>query len=105
MTPHQRRVRELEALRHVIAACEPHTKSATVPTRVLAEIFEGHTSGLPADSQVLAQFRSLASRLRQERSPQIAGSNVRQVVVTLRRKADDLARWVEGRDARLAERR
>lgn len=107
MTPHQRRVRELEALRRVIAECELHIgrSSATVPAEALAATFERHTSALPADSQLKGQLGKLARALRQDSTAVVAESRVRRVVGQLRQRADDLGRWVDRRDARLATRR
>jgi hypothetical protein len=64
MTPHQRRVRELTALRRVIADCERHISSSTITTEALATIFEQHTSALPDESRLKAQLKNLATALR-----------------------------------------
>lgn len=102
MTPHQRRVRELEALRRVIADCESHIASGgAIETTALAETFGRHTSGLPADSQLKGLLESLALKLRQDSAQVIAESRLRRVLTPLRQKADDLGRWVEARDAKL----
>lgn len=101
MTPHQRRVRELAALRRVIAECEAHLKASTIPAEALATTFEQHTSALPVESQLKAQLEGLAWALRRGSATVIAESRVRRVVVQLRQKADDLGRWTEARDAKL----
>ena len=44
----------------------------------------------------------MAQRLRQQGSGRIAESGLRQVIGRLRREADDLARQLEERDARLS---
>ena len=106
MTPHERRTRELEALRRLIADCEAQIASAgDISTAAVAASFEQHTSLLPGDSQLRAPLEGLAHKLRQSQSPVIAESRLRKVVASLRPKADDLGRWVEARDAKLKGRR
>jgi len=106
MTPHERRTRELEALRRLIADCESHIASpGDISTTAVAAAFEQHTSLLPADSQLRAPLEGLALKLRQNPSPVIAESRLRKVVASLRPKADDLGRWVERRDEKLRARR
>ena len=106
MTPHERRTRELEALRRLIADCEAQIESAgDISTAAVAVAFEQHTSLLPAESQLKGPLEGLARKLRQNPSPVIAESRLRAVVASLRPKADDLGRWVEGRDAKLRTRR
>ena len=106
MTPHERRTRELEALRRLIADCEAQIASAgDIPTAAIAASFEQHTSLLPDDSQLRAPLEGLGHKLRQSQSPVIAESRLRKVVASLRPKADDLGRWLEARDAKLKGRR
>ena len=106
VTPHERRTRELEALRRLIADCEAQIASpGDISTAVVAAAFEQHTSLLPDESQLRAPLQGLAQKLRQSPSPVIAESRLRNVVASLRPKADDLGRWVEGRDAKLKSRR
>ena len=106
MTPHERRTRELEALRRLIADCEAQIESpGDISTAAVADAFEQNTSLLPEDSQLRAPLEGLAQKLRQNPSPVIAESRLRKVVATLRPKRDDLGRWVEGRDAKLRTRR
>src|SRR5207237_7539448 len=67
MTPHARRMRELEAMRGLVAELEALVRSSnvgTVPAREVADAFERHTTRLPPDSKVLAQLQDVASRLR-----------------------------------------
>jgi hypothetical protein len=104
-TPHEVRTRELDALRSLIADCEPHVDSATVPNSTVAAIFERHTSQLPAESQLRAKLQRLASRLRQEPSDVVVGSHLRRLVVRLKQKDDVLGRAIDARDERLNQRR
>ena len=106
MTPHERRTRELEALRRLIADCEGQIEApGDISTQVVAAAFEQHTSLLPEDSRFRAPLEGLALKLRQNPSPVIAESRLRKVVASLRPKADDLGRWVERRDEKLRNRR
>ena len=106
MTPHERRTRELEALRRLIADCEAQIESAgDISTAAVAAAFEQHTSLLPDESRLRPPLEGLAQKLQQNPSPVIAESRLRKVVASLRPKADDLGRWVEGRDAKLKNRR
>jgi len=105
MTPHQQRTRELEALRGVIADCEPHVNSATVPNSTVATIFERHTSELPAKSQLRGQLQRLAAELRRNPNDVVVGSRLRQIVVRLKQKDDVLGRAIDARDERLNQRR
>ncbi|MEA2330210.1 MAG: hypothetical protein QOH58_348 [Thermoleophilaceae bacterium] len=104
MTPHQRRIRELEALRRVIADCEAHISASSIPTEALATTFETHTSALPEESQLKKQLEGLAKALRRDSATVVAQSRLRRVLMQLRQKADDLGRWVEARDAKLGQR-
>jgi len=96
-------MRELEAMRGLISDLDGLVKSSnvgTVPATEVADAFQRHTSGLPADSQVLRQFQDLASRLR--RGPvRTRVEGIRQIGMKLRHKADGFARIVEARDAEL----
>ena len=103
-TPHELRTLELEALRGLIADCEPHVNSATVANSTVAEIFERHTSRLPESSQLRGQLRSLASKLRRDPNGVVLGSRLRQIVVRLKRKDDVLGRAIDARDAKLDQR-
>lgn len=104
-TPHQQRASELEALRRLIADCEPHINSATVPNSTVAAIFERHTSQLPAKSQLRGQLERLAARLRRNPTDVVLGSHLRQIVVRLKQKAHVVGQKVDGRDERLKQRR
>ena len=103
MIPHERRMRELEAMRGLVADLEGLVKSSnvgTVPASEVANAFEQHTDGLPPDSKVLAQFRDLASRLRSGPA-RTRVEGIRQIALKLRHRAEDFARIVEARDAKL----
>jgi hypothetical protein len=66
----------------------------------VAAAFERHTSTLPPESKVLAQFQDLATRLR--KGPvRTRVEGIRQIGMKLRVKADQFAAAVEARDARL----
>jgi len=103
MTPHERRMRELEAMRGLIAELEAFVASSTVgtvPATEVADAFERHTGGLPPESKVLAQFQDLATRLRQGPT-RTRVEGIRQIGMKLRHRADEFARVVEARDAKL----
>jgi len=105
LTPHEQRTRELAVLRRLIAEFEPHVNSATVPHATVASIFERHTSVLPDKSQLRGQLERLAARLRRDPDNVVVGSHLRQIVVRFKQKADVLGPLVDGRDARLSEKR
>src|SRR3954464_9609303 len=102
MTPHERRMRELEAMRGLVADLEAFVASSTVgtvPATEVADAFERHTTGLPPESKVLAQFEDLGARLRKGPT-RTRVEGIRQIGMKLRHKADEFARVVEARDAR-----
>jgi hypothetical protein len=103
MTPHERRVRELEARRRLVADLEALIESSTgsVPAADVVTAFEQAIALLPPNSQLSPTFQSLAQRLRREGSGRIAESGLRQLAARLRREADEVSRWVEARDAKL----
>lgn len=104
--PHQRRMRELEATRRLVADLEAMVKSSTVgtvPATEVADVFEQATSLLPEGSQVLGQFERIASGLRKGPA-RTRVEGIRQIAGKYRRNADTLARQVEARDARLRAR-
>jgi hypothetical protein len=76
------------------------TTVGTVPATEVAEAFERHSSSLPADSKVLAQFQRLASMIR--RGPaRTRAEGIRQITRKLQLQADEFAQVVEARDAKL----
>jgi hypothetical protein len=103
MLPHERRMRELDAMRGLIADLEAIVSSSTVgsvPATEVADLFERHTSLLPRESAVLGQFEDLAARLRHGPTRQRV-EGIRQIGMSLRRKADTFERSIAERDARL----
>jgi hypothetical protein len=103
VTPHERRMRELEAMRGLVGDLDAFVQSSnvgTVPATDVAAAFERHTARLPADSKVLAQFQDLAARLRQGPT-RTRVEGIRQISRKLRINADEFAQIVEARDAEL----
>jgi len=103
VTPHERRVRELEAMRGLVGDLDAFVQSSTVgtvPATDVAAAFERHTARLPAESKVLAQFQDLAVRLRHGPT-RTRVEGIRQISRKLRINADEFARAVEARDAKL----
>ena len=103
-TPHQRRVKENEARRLVVSELDAliHKSPGSVPAADAAAAFERAAASLPEDSKLLPAFNGLAERLRRQGSGRIAESGLRQVSARVRREADDIARQLEERDARLS---
>jgi hypothetical protein len=103
MTPHERRKRELEAMRGLVADLDEFvntTTVGTVPAPDVADAFERHTKGLPPESQLLTQFKDLAARLRKGPA-RTRVEGIRQIARKIRLKADEFAYAVEARDAKL----
>lgn len=99
-------MRELEAMRGLVADLDAFVQTTTVgtvPATDVAAAFELHTAGLPPESKVLAQFQDLAARLRQG-PVRTRVEGIRQISRKLRIKSDEFARVVEARDARLRPR-
>ncbi|HEX4735693.1 MAG TPA: hypothetical protein VH247_14885 [Thermoleophilaceae bacterium] len=103
MTPHERRVRELESMRGLVADLDGFVNSSkvgTVPATEVADAFERHTARLPPESKLLAQYNDLATRLR--RGPtRTRVEGIRQIARKIRLRADEFAHSLEARDARL----
>src|SRR6476469_8057127 len=103
MTPHERRMRELEAMRGLVADLDTLVQSSnvgTVPATEVAAAFQQRTAGLPPESRILAQFEDVAGRLK--RGPtRTRVEGIRQIGRQLRLKADQFAEVVESRDAKL----
>ena len=75
----------------------------TVVAADVATIFERHTPELPERSQLRAQLERLSSAIR--RGPaRTRVEALRQIVRRLRLQADEFARVIEARDARMRER-
>ena len=102
-TPHQRRLRELEALRGLVSDLDALWKSSsvgTVPAVQVAEIFERHTAGLPEGAKLAEQLGRLGGMLRQGPA-RTRNEAIRQIVRKLQLQADEVAHVVEARDAKL----
>jgi hypothetical protein len=107
ITPHQRRVRELEALRRLIAAFELQLEATpgSIPKANIADALEQHMSLLPEGSNLKRLFDGLARQVRQAPGSVIAESNLRAVLVRLRQHRDRFGAYVEARDAKLRSKR
>jgi hypothetical protein len=110
MTPHQRRVRELEAsrrlqrdLQHLI-----DSHSGTIPAESVAEAFERSGSLLPAGSKLLVNLERFAQGLRGRSAGYVGEEQMRRVVAHLRQRSDtksQVGAGIEARDARLRQKR
>ncbi|HEX4671748.1 MAG TPA: hypothetical protein VH279_05750 [Solirubrobacteraceae bacterium] len=102
-TPHERRVKELEARRSIIADLEALIESSTgtVPAADVVKAFERGIALLPPNSKLEPTFEGLAKRLRNEGAGRIAESGLRQLHGRLRRDAEDVGRVVDARDEKL----
>ena len=107
MTPHQRRMRELEASRQLQIDLQGLIDShpGTVPSVAVAEAFERCGSLLPPESDLLSQLARLAQGLRSRSAAYIGEESIRRVIGTLRERSDKLGRWIEHRDAKLRRKR
>jgi hypothetical protein len=96
-------MRELDAMRGLISDLNglwESTTVGTVPATEVAAVFEKHAAPLPAGSKVLEQFDRIASMLRSGPT-RTRAEGIRQIVRKLQRQADEFARVVEARDAKL----
>jgi len=103
LTPHQRRVREAEALRRLVAdldALWQGSNVGTVPAGEVADAFERATSALPAESKLLAQLERLAAMLRSG-PKRTRVEAIRQITRKLRLQADEFGAVVEARNEKL----
>jgi predicted transcriptional regulator len=102
-TPHQRRIRELDTLRGLVAdlgAMYEATTVGSVPATDVADAFEKHAASLPLESKVLGQLQRLAALLR--RGPtRTRAEAIRQITRKLQLQADEFAAVLEARDAKL----
>ncbi len=107
MTPHERRLRELEASRRLQLALQAliDQHAGTIPTAEVAEAFERSASALPRNSELRRHLEQLAEGLRRRRARHISEDSLRQVVRTLRQRSDKIGAGIEARDARLGRRR
>ena len=107
MTPHQRRMRELEASRRLQSDLQGLIDShpGTVPSVAVAEAFERCGSLLPPESDLLRQIARLSQGLRSRSAAHISEASLRRVISNLRERSDKLGRRIETRDARLRQKR
>ena len=107
MTPHQRRMRELEASRRLQSDLQGLIDShpGTVPSVAVAEAFERCGSLLPPESELLGQLARLSQGLRSRSAAHIGEESIRRVIGTLRERSDKLGRMIEARDAKLRQKR
>jgi hypothetical protein len=107
MTPHQRRMRELEASRRLQSDLQGLIDShpGTVPSAAIAEAFERCGSLLPPESDLLRQLARLAQGLRSRSAAHIGEESVRSVIGTLRERSDKLGSRIENRDTKLRQKR
>ena len=107
MTPHQRRMRELEASRRLQSDLQGLIDShpGTVPSVAVAEAFERCGSLLPPESDLLGQLARLSQGLRSRSAAHIGEESIRRVIGTLRERSDKIGRRTETRDAKLRQKR
>ena len=107
MTPHQRRMRELEASRRLQndlrALIDLHP--GTVPSVAVAEAFERCGSLLPPESDLLGRLARLSQGLRSRSAAYIGEEAIRRVIGTLRERSDKIGSRIETRDAKLRQKR
>jgi hypothetical protein len=104
-TPHQRRMRELEALRALVVDLDALWRSSTVgtvPATQVADVFEQRMSSVPPDSKLREQLGRLASMLRTGPT-RTRVEAIRQIVRKLQLQADQFAHVVEARDSKLRD--
>jgi hypothetical protein len=106
-TPHQRRVRELEASRRLQAELQGliDSHSGTIPSVVVAEAFERAGGRLPEGSEERLKFDDLARGLRSRSARYLGEDTLRRVIRTLRQRSDVIGAGIEARDARLRQKR
>ena len=107
MTPHERRMRELEASRRLQSDLQGLIDShpGTVPSVAVAEAFKRCGSLLPPESDPLRQLARLSQGLRSRSAAYIGEESVRRVIGSLRERSDMLGSRIETRDAKLRQKR
>jgi hypothetical protein len=107
MTPHQRRMRELEASRRLQSDLQGLIEShpGTVPSVAVAEAFERCGSLLPPESDLQRQLQRLSAGLRSRPAAHIGEESIRRVISTLRQRSDTIGSGIEARDAKLRQKR
>lgn len=94
---------ELEAMRLIVADLDrmvAATTVGTVPREEVAAVFVRHSAKLPPDSALLDQLDRLATMIRKGPT-RTRAEGLRQISLKMRIRADDFARSLEARDARL----
>ena len=106
MTPHERRMRELEASRRLQSDLRGLIDShpGTVRSADVAEAFE-RASLRPPESDLLHQLGRLAQGLRSRSAAYIGEEAIRRVIGSLRERSDKIGRRTETRDAKLRQKR
>jgi hypothetical protein len=106
-TPHQRRLRELEASRRLQRILQELVEKhpGAVPSVVVADAFECCGSLLPQESELLQQFQLLSEGLRSRSASHIGEDSLRRVITALRDRSDKVASRVEARDLKLRRKR
>jgi hypothetical protein len=107
MTPHQRRIRELEASRRLQSDLQRLLEShpGTVPSVAVAEAFKRCGSLLPPESDPLRQLARLSQGLRSRSAAHIGEESIRRVIKSLRERSDKIGIRIETRDAKLRQKR
>jgi hypothetical protein len=107
MTPHQRRMRELEASRRLLSDLQGLIDShpGTIPSVAVAEAFDRCGSLLPPESDLLRQLAQLSQGLRSRAAAYIGEESLRRVIRSLRERSDKLGSRIETRDAKLRQKR
>ena len=107
MTPHERRMRELEASRRLQSDLRRLLDShpGAVPSVAVAEAFDRCGSLLPAESDLPRQLARLSQGLRSRSAAHIGEESIRRVIATLRDRSDKLGSRIETRDAKLRRKR
>jgi hypothetical protein len=107
MTPHERRLRELEASRRLQDALQAliDEHAGTIPTARVAEAFERAGSLLPQNSELLRELARFAEALRGRTAGHVSEESLRRVTSSLRQRSDKEGTGIERRDARLRRRR
>ena len=107
MTPHQRRMRELDASRRLQSDLRGLIDShpGAVPSVAVAEAFERCGSLLPPESDLVGQLARLSQGLRSRSAAHIGEESIRRVIASLRERSDKIGSRIETRDARLRQKR
>ena len=107
MTPHQRRMRELEASRRLQSDLQGliDAHPGAIPSVAVAEAFERCGSLLPPESDLQRQLERLSEGLRSRSAAHIGEDSLRRVIRNLRERSDKMGSRIETRDAKLRQKR